>query len=55
MGDREISLPEIDERMFELYVSWCRAHNVKPDISQYPVWLADQDYDDHYFDGVDNA
>ncbi len=46
---RAISAPEIDERIWELYLSWCRAHEVKPDISDYGVWLADQEYDDKYF------
>lgn len=37
--------PEVDEIEFENYKQWCRANNLYPTLSDYSVWLADQDKD----------
>lgn len=38
-------LPEIDELLWEQYISSCRADKTTPNLSDYLVWLEDQDLD----------
>jgi hypothetical protein len=38
LSDEEI------ERLFELYVQECEQRGVKADLSQFTVWLEDNDY-----------
>lgn len=45
-------IPEIDERLYEMYVQECRATGTRPSLSDYDVWLQDQDLDEDYVDEI---
>lgn len=46
-------IPEIDERLYEMYVQECRTTATKPSLSDYSVWLSEQDLDEEtYYDEV---
>ena len=46
--------PEVDERLWEQYLSDCRVNKLHPSISDYQVWLSDQDLDDKEYDAPDD-
>lgn len=41
---------EPDPALWETYLSECRALGVRPSLSDYVVWLSEQDIDDYYQD-----
>lgn len=36
---------EINERMWDYYLLDCRATGTKPDLSDFKVWVTEQDFD----------
>ena len=36
---------DIDEKLWEEYLSWCRANSTWPDTKGFYVWQEDQDLD----------
>lgn len=38
--------PEVDERMYEMYLSYCRAHEQRPSLKDFRVWLSEAGYDE---------
>lgn len=37
---------EVDERLYEMYVMYCRARGQTPSIKDYLVWKDEQGYDE---------
>lgn len=37
---------EPDEGLYQLYVGWCRAHQVTPSFKEYLQWKQEQNYDE---------
>lgn len=41
---------EPNEQYWDMYLLACRAEGVQPDLSDYKVWLQEQDFDNAFVD-----